>query len=254
MHARRHREAGLTILEIMIVIAIIGMGGFLVRGGIRVLTKAALSEDSAAVVGLLKRASQLAVETGELHRVTFDLDQHVFVVEVCQGTTSIVRNEKVRVDEEAAKDAIERGTQKLRELPPDALATGDAEEATRRATAVAGHHIADRMCAPTEGYTGDTSGQGFKRMLRVPQGVKFKEIWVQHLDDSVTKEQVAIYFFPTGAAEKAVIAITDGDATFSILVHGLTGRVELRGGELRDVDDHMMKNALGDKDAERENK
>jgi hypothetical protein len=71
--------------------------------------------------------------------------------------------------------------------------------------------------------------------------------------------QVAIYFYPNGGSEKAVIELTDGDVdkvndgeTFSVLVYGLTGRVELMDGILRDVNDHMMKNAMGDKDARRE--
>jgi hypothetical protein len=90
------------------------------------------------------------------------------------------------------------------------------------------------------------------RTLRAAKGIKFKEIWVQHKDDSTTKGQVAIYFFPTGSAEKAVVEVTDGSETFTVLVAGLTGRVELKDGTLRDVDDHMMRNALGEKDKPRE--
>ena len=52
--------------------------------------------------------------------------------------------------------------------------------------------------------------KGWVRALRADKGIKFKEIWVQHRDESATKGQVAIYFFPTGASEKAVIELTDG--------------------------------------------
>ena len=37
-----------------------------------------------------------------------------------------------------------------------------------------------------------------------------------------------------------------------MLVSGLTGRIDLKDGVLRDVNDHMMRNAMGDKDAKRE--
>ena len=90
------------------------------------------------------------------------------------------------------------------------------------------------------------------RKLRKDKGIKFKEIWVEHRDDSATKGQVAIYFFPLGGAEKAVIELTDGSEVFTVLVFGLTGRVELHDGTLRDVNDHMLKNVMGDKDAKRE--
>ena len=46
--------------------------------------------------------------------------------------------------------------------------------------------------------------------------------------------------------------MTDGDDTYSVLVSGLTGRVELRDGTLRNVEDHMLRNVMGDKDAKRE--
>ena len=68
----------------------------------------------------------------------------------------------------------------------------------------------------------------------------------------MTKGQIAIYFFPAGSSEKAVIEVTDDSETFSILVHGLSGRIELRDGTLRDVNDHMLRNVLGDKDKERD--
>jgi hypothetical protein len=185
--------------------------------------------------------------------VVLDLDKHVYVVEVCQGQTAIVRNEALRNDDDEAKRALERGKQRLAELPSDALAVGDPDEAVRRATAVAGHHVADRTCVPaTEGMSGDSTGKGWARGLKASNGIKFKEVWVQHRDESVAKGQVAIYFFPMGSAEKAVVELTDGSDTFSVLVHGLTGRVELRDGTLADVDDHMLRNALGDKDADRE--
>lgn len=253
MRTPRRTAAGMTVLEIMIVIAIIGGMAFIVRSGFRLITKADLVENSTELSAILRRAGQLAIERGEVHRVVLDLDSHQYVVEVCQGQTAIVRNEALRPDTEEAKRALERGKQRLQEMPPDALAAGDPDEAVKRATAISGHHIADRQCVPaTEGLTGDATGAGWARKLKADKGIKFKEVWVQHRDDSSTKGQVGIYFFPVGSAEKAVIEITDGGETFTVLVHGLTGRVELKDGTLRDVDEHMLRNAMGERDAERE--
>jgi type II secretory pathway pseudopilin PulG len=243
----------MTILEMMVVIAIIGGAIVLVRSGFRLVTKADLVENSNELAAIMRRASQLAIERGEMHRIVIDLDAHQYLLEVCQGQTALVRNEALRNDTDEQKRALERGKQRMQDLPTDALAAGDADEAVKKATAVAGHHIADRQCAPaTEGMTGDSTGGGWQRKLKSGKGIKFKEVWVQHRDDSATKGQVAIYFFPVGSAEKAVIEITDGSETFSVLVHGLTGRVDLRDGALKDVDEHMLRNAMGDKDAARE--
>lgn len=257
----RRPQAGITILELMIVIAIIGAGAFLLRAGLRAVTKADLVEDATELAAILRRANQLAIERGELHRVVLDLDATTpdaegrvdYVVEQCQGSAAIARNEDVRPDAEGVKRAEERGRAKLSQLPPDALAVGDADEAMKRTLAVAGHHIADRACSPAvEGFTGDVSGKKWGRALRVKQGIRIKQVWVQHRDERVTKGQVAIYFFPSGTATKSIIELTDGGEVFTILVHGLTGRVELKDGTLRDPDDHMLRNVMGDKNAKRE--
>jgi hypothetical protein len=247
----------MTVLEIMIVLAIIGAAMLLVRSGFRLISKADLVENATEMAAILKRANSLAIEHGEMHRVVFDFEKGAYVVEVCQGATTIMRNEKIQSDPEKVKEAVERGKQRLDQMPEDALAAGDPDEATKRATALAGHHIADRQCTPaTDAITGLVSVTAktgsWARQLYKDKGIKIKEIWVQHRDDGVTKGNEAIYFFPTGSAEKAIVELTDGSAVFTILVHGLTGRVELRDGEISNVDDHMMRNAMGNKDADRD--
>jgi prepilin-type N-terminal cleavage/methylation domain-containing protein len=251
------RSKGMTVLELMIVLAIIGAGMFLLRTGFRVMTKADLVENSTELSAILRRTSQLSVETGMLHRVTFDLDKNMYAVEQCEGTSTIQMNEALRPDDEATKRAIEKGKDKLREVPMDQIA-GDPEQATKNAIAIAGHHIADRMCTYVEdGLSGDAEKdshpeKAWVRALRAGKGIKFKEIWVQHREDSISKGQVAIYFFPNGSSEKAIVEITDGSDVFSVVVYGLSGRDILKDGELRDVNDHMLKNVLGDKDEQRD--
>src|ERR1043166_8933186 len=78
-------QRGMTVLEIMIVLAIIGGPFFVGRSGVRPGTKADLVEDSTELTAVLRRASELAVEHGELHRVVLDLESQAYLVEVCQG-------------------------------------------------------------------------------------------------------------------------------------------------------------------------
>jgi len=251
---RRAHKQGMTILELMIVLAIIGSAALLLRTGFRLITKADLVENSTELAAIMRRASTLAIEHGEMHRVVLDLDKQVYVVEVCRGSLSIARNETLRADEDQKKRALDRARERLAGMPADTSSpSADPEDATRRAVALSGHHIADRTCvSATDSITGDAEGKGWARKLRADKGVKFKEVWVQHRDDSVTKGQIAIYFFPNGSSEKAVVELTDGSEIFSVLVSGLTGRIDLKDGVLRDVNDHMMRNAMGDKDAKRE--
>lgn len=107
-------ERGMTILELMIVLAILGAGIFLVRSGFRMLTRADLVDNSTELAAVLKRTGQLAIEKGEMHRVLFDVDKQIYAVEACQGAAAIQRNEKIRPDEEETKRAIEKGKERMK--------------------------------------------------------------------------------------------------------------------------------------------
>src|SRR5262245_58258736 len=131
--ARRYRAPrGMTVLELMIVIAIIGAGVALLGTAFRALTKADLVDNATELSAVLRRTSQLAIELGEVHRVVIDLDRPDpgtpeaaaegrldYQVEVCRGQVAIARNEAVRPDAEATKRAIERGQARLGQLPTE---------------------------------------------------------------------------------------------------------------------------------------
>jgi len=244
----------MTLLEMMVVIAIIGLSMLLIAGGFRTMTGAEMIDNATELTAIMRRASQLAIEHGDIHRVVLDLDKQTYTVEVCQGATAIQRNELITAtDEETKKKAIEHAKAKLDQLPSDALAAGDPEEAAHRAASLAGHHMADRTCIPaTDSVTGDSQGKGWQRQLGVDKGIKFRNVYVAHRDDAVKAGQVAVYFFPTGSAEKALIEVTDGDRVFTVVIAGLTGRVDLLDEEVKNVDERMLKNVMGEHDKKRE--
>ncbi len=250
---RNRRQRGMTILEIMIVIAIIAGASMLVRSGFRLLTKADLSEASVEITSVVRAGVELASSKGEMHRLVIDFDKQAYALEVCKGATEVARNDAVVIDDQSKQRALERAKDRMRGLPADALSGGDAEEAMRRTTALAGQHVADRMCVPeTQALSGDADGKGWIRALRADKGIKVRKVYVAHREEAQSSGQVAIYFFPNGSSEKAIIELTDGSDVYSVLIFGLTGRVELQDGALNDVESHMLRNPKGDKDKARE--
>jgi hypothetical protein len=253
----RLREHGITVIEMMIVIAIIGGFVYIAATGFRFVTKADLVDDASRLAAIMRRTSQLATTTGQLHRLVLDFEQRRFAVEACEGPASVRRGE--RDDDEPSQRARESALQMARERLQEqnkqaaaALPTSPQDEMAR-AAALAGQHVGGTACQPVAESTlsGDSEGRAMTGTLRTGSGIKFHEVWVQHVEDSMTTGTAAIHFFPIGSAEKAIVELTDGSATFSILVHGLTGRIELVDGEIQRPDDHMMRNAEGDKEAER---
>lgn len=253
----------MTVLEIMIVLAIIGFMAYLSVSGFRFLTGAALSEDTSDMAMVMRRAQLLAVEGGVPTRVVIDFDKHAYWVEACTGDPSLRRTkDEEKADAETAQEELEKARQRLATLPGGQMQASSPEEEAKMASALAGRKVGGRICAPLGSgpaaeqlgplFSGDAMGRDLKRGLQTHRGVKFREVWVQHLEKSVSGGQVSISFFPLGWSEKAIIEIGTGDDDLeTILVHGLTGRVEIRAGAMRDPDDHMLRDVKGQREAER---
>ena len=201
---------------------------------------------------VLQRTNEMAIESGVMHRLTLDFEKGGYVVEKCTGVPDVVKaktQDKTdpKTIEQNVADALKAAQQKLGTMPADAMAPDSPADAMRMTAALAGQHIGDQRCtiAP-EGFTGDSQGRKLIRKL-TGSGIKFKEVWVQHYEESVTAGQVSLFFFPNGQAEKSIVEITDGDAIVSVLVYGLSARVEVRDGAVEHPEDHLLRNAIGEK-------
>jgi hypothetical protein len=253
----------MTVLEIMIVLAIIGFMSYLAVSGFRFLSGAALSEDVSDMAMVMRRAQLVAVEGGVQTRVVIDFDKHAYWVEACSGDPTLSRSKEERkADAETAQEELDKARQRLATLPGGQLQASSPEEEAKMAAALAGKKVGGRICAPLgtgpaaeelgQLFSGDSMGRDTKRALQTWRDVKFREVWVQHLEKSVSSGQVSISFFPLGWSEKAIIEIgTSEEDVETILVHGLTGRVEIRSGAMRDPDDHMLRNVKGEREVER---
>lgn len=256
---RGARTAGMTVLELLIVLAIMGLFAYVGYSGFRTLTSGALVEDTNDLVAVLRRTQALAVETGAQARVVFDFDKQGYWVEVCEGQPTLRKTrDEAKLDPEAQAKALEEARRKLALMPLGQL-RGALGDDGAIALALAGDKNLGRQCVPVaqaEGVkdllSGDAMGRELARKLQTDRDVKLKEIWVQHLDDSVSHDQVSVSFFPLGWAEKAIIELGDGRSTHTVLVYGATGRVEVVDGALRDPDDHLLRRADGERDRDRE--
>ncbi len=248
----------MTILELLIVLALMGLLAYVGYSGFRTLTGAALVEDTNDLLSVMRRSQVLAVEAGRPVRVMFDLDKEAYWVEVCNGDPTMRRTrEEAKLDPRETEKALEEARQKVAALPPGQL--GAASNDPRMLLALAGDKNAGRVCVPVSEdrelkglLTGDAMGRQLARKLQTDRDIRLVEIWVQHLDDSVTDGQVSVNFFPLGWSEKAIIQLGDGKSVHSLLLHGATGRVEVIDGALRDPDEHMLRRADGERENERE--
>ena len=255
------RQDGMTVLELMVTLVIVGMLAYVGYGALRKLTRADLVEDTNRLAAMMGRAQELAGESGKLHRVTIDFEADTAVVEVCEGAPTVrrIKSDDEQLKPDDAKQKLIEAKEKLEANRSSGnsmqrgFSASTPEDETKMAAALAGHHVGDQACTPvTDAESGDAEGKPLVLHLQKDEEIKPREVWVQHRDDSVTSGQVSIYFFPIGSAEKAIIELADGgDAVYALKVHGLTGEVETVDGQVRDAEDYMKRNIEGEKEADR---
>ena len=212
------RRRGFTLLEISIALVLMGLmvavaipslnavSGTRLKGSVNVLSGAI--RDTYARTALLGRST----------RIVLDMDQQAWWIEETDGVARIKstkqeanRDGKVQLDkaDERIED-IEADTRDVKEQSKLALLTGPAFRAV-------------------EGEWGQPQ--------KLPADVRFSSIWLEHLDDKVKGGVMALYFYPGGYTEEALITLTDdegeGGRTLTLVVQPLTGEVFIESEEPR---------------------
>lgn len=266
----------MTILELLVVIAMVGMLLALSVRGVRWLRSSSLRETATEIAAVLRASYNMATLSAMHHRVVFDLDEQSYRIEACEGEVTLRRldREEVSDDEEEAERA---GAPRLpggglsmpggalpgglsgvmpragagSDIPSEILSAASLEEATKLATDLAGSSVGGARCRPADLSTGDSEGRGTERRIDREAGLRITRMFVQHLEGEQREGIVYVNFFPLGYAEKAAVEVADDDGTtYTLLVHALTGRVEFRDGRV-DPERHLLLRADGEAVEER---
>jgi general secretion pathway protein H len=206
----KNSERGFTLIEIMIVVLIIAL---MMGLGVAVLfpgNEAKLRDQSSKIAGTVKFLYNESAIKNRYYRLVFDLDSQSYRVESSEEPYL------VRMVDEAQKKKDE-------DKDPDATPDGAAFTAE-------------------EGLLVDP--------VRLPAGIKIKDISVMHLPTRVEQGKVEVYFFPNGFVEPAVVNLTDEDEEnfYSLQFNPMTGRVRIR-SEYFEVDPKDLSSNRGGEEA-----
>lgn len=230
MNHRSHMRAGFTLIEVMMVVAIMAMvmGGSAIAVG--ALTRSKLRSAALHTVSAARFAYNRAVTRGTTTRLFFDFENNTLAVEESESPVTLARDAEEFEDEEEG-EAVD----------PWAVAQARLAEPLEPIEAV----------DPFQPIA-DADGDAIRRYKAQPIGtnIQILKLITPHEREPRDSGKGGIYFFPGGITEHAVVQLTDAsDTVYSVEIHPLTGRAQVHNYafepvELLDEDESEVRDSL----------
>jgi general secretion pathway protein H len=235
---RRPRERGFTLIEIIIVLAIVGLIMSLGVSGLRSIARSDLRADATHLSGAMRFLFDRASTTGKTHRLVLDLEGGRYWAEVSDDKFFVPRDAESpeaarrREDSEAQED-VERRAAEEKSAKSAALGSGSSSSLPT-----------DSSYDPAKLDVGEFKPKrarfaAFKEMALKPvtlnKRVVLRSVYTPRGTEPVTTGRAYIYFFPLGQTEPAIVTLSDpaGEAVYSLVAHPITGRVRIYNQEVK---------------------
>ncbi len=216
--AHRGSRRGLTLIEIIVVIAIVAIVMGVAVSGSMQLPSARLRRTATMMTSAIKVGYTRATATSRNLRLVMDLDHQKIWLEESEVPMLVQSKDQTGTGgadpvTAAEKAALEEGG-KLVKGPPIAKPKFSAID--------------------TFGFADVEAGKGGKPL---PRGIQFRQVQTAHDDASRTSGRAYLYFWPGGLTERAAIQIRIGETeedyqTLTLLVSPLMGKVTVKAGQV----------------------
>jgi general secretion pathway protein H len=212
-HTMGRTREGMTLIEVLVVIGLLALATATVTFSIGALTRTKLRSACMRVAAASSFAYNRAISDGNTLRVVIDMEGNHLSLEEARGQVTLARtNDPRRMEAEKDGEAHEA-------IDPWEAAKARLEKTFRPSFGR----------SPFRALTG-RKGETLKRYQRVPlgDGIRVVQMLLPHEREPRFEGAGAIYFFPSGMTEHAVIQLSDGgDRVYSVEIHPLTGRAKV---------------------------
>lgn len=212
------RAAGFSLIETLVVLGIIAIVSSGAVFGFRTLVKSELRGAAGKLAGAIRYSYDRAISTGAYYRLHFDLDQQTYRLE---------RSES-RVLLEAKSDDKQRDSS--RGVDRD-LEDRKAEEEESRGQSSG---LPKELLPPPSPRRPKFAEYKDSTLPKVKLGhIRILDLLTPRQREPFTSGHAYLHFFPDGHTERAVIHLgteSGDDDQYTLQVHGLTGRVEIKAG------------------------
>lgn len=214
-------ERGITLIEIMVVMAIAAGIAIVMMNSARTLDIFPSRSEVMNFSGAIKSAYDRSVLTGMRYDVVIDIDQNSYSLECTDETSVVFRN----LDESASEKAFRH------KHGDDQFADGGESqgERTRRRS------LDDEPTPQSDNMKGCDDhvipSHTFER------GLEIERVQTSRTTRPVESGKIRIAVFPNGTIEPAAIWVANQRKQWTLIVHEMTGRVEVLTGEEDRIDD-----------------
>jgi general secretion pathway protein H len=236
----RGRQSGFTLIEIMVVLAIVALMASLGIRGFRSLARSDLRASASNLSGAMRFLFDRASTTGKTHRLVLDLeggrywaevsDDKFFVPRDAESPEAARRREEVEAKEdEEQRQKEEKNRQEADRLAASSSSSGDSSS---------GSSFDLSKLEVGEFKPKRARFAAFKEMALKPVTLKkavLRSVYTPRLTDPVTSGRAYVYYFPLGQTEPAIVTVSDptGETIFSLVAHPITGRVKIYNEEVK---------------------
>lgn len=199
----------MTLIEMMIVIIIVAVAATGLSYGLGALERTQLRSACMRFSAGARYAYNRSIARGTTVRLLFDLEQDTMGFEEAHGRVTLAR-------------ATDERRQAIGEEDENDIAGVDPWAAAQA-------RLADTL-RPSFGASPFQAIEGRRYVARaLGEGITIERLITPHEPEPREQGRGAIYFFPGGQTEHAVVWLSDGgDRVFSVELHPLTGRTRVR--------------------------
>ncbi|MBL0275797.1 MAG: prepilin-type N-terminal cleavage/methylation domain-containing protein [Anaeromyxobacter sp.] len=198
--ARPAHSRGFTLVELMIVVAVIAVLSAAVVPAVASLSGADARQAAGELGGGLRYLYDTAALRHATCRMALDLTARTWSAECAEGAVGVARGD----------DAAATSDEELADRLPD------ERDQERR-----------RLLAKTRfGAFGDR----LVTRRELPGTTAIREVRVEGRREPITEGTAYVHFFPGGQAERAWVEVADGDAVYTVVVEPFTGRARVVAG------------------------
>jgi prepilin-type N-terminal cleavage/methylation domain-containing protein len=199
-------NSGFTLIEVILVVAIIAVVVTGATFGLGAVTRTRLRSSAFKVTSAARFAYNRALTQGTTTRLRFDFEKDTMAVEETDTPVTLATEAQLDTD---AGEAVD----------PWDLARARLEEPLSPVEPISPFQpIRNKSGKVLDRYSANPVGDGISILALI----------TPHETDTRTDGEGALYFFPGGVTEHAVIQLSDSsDTVYSVEIHPLTGNARI---------------------------